>query len=142
MVAPCEFSPLYLLYIMTCLYVSEALQRALWRQCIQMIVVSTGQLSLLLEFPRKSAGTIQRGILGNCFPGFLYWCSGCIPHVCVLEASSRGKSYSQDCLALLAETTTRPNDRSLPPQSWAAVHREDLASSACLSVPSSSFPVA
>jgi len=49
MVALCEFSPLYLLYIMICLYVSEALQRGLWRQYIQIIVVSIRQLSLLLK---------------------------------------------------------------------------------------------
>lgn len=59
MVALCEFSPLYLRYIMICLYVSEALQRGLWRQCIPIIVVSTRQLSLLLKFPGDQRGLLK-----------------------------------------------------------------------------------
>lgn len=59
MVALCELSPLYLLYIMICLYVSEALQRGLQRQCIQIIVVSTRQLSLSLKFPGDQRGLFK-----------------------------------------------------------------------------------
>lgn len=43
------------------------------------------------EISRRSAGTVQRGILGNSFPGFLCWCNSYI-QVCVLEASSKGKA--------------------------------------------------
>lgn len=81
MVALCEFSPLHLLYIMICLCVSEALRRGLQRQCIQIIMVSTRQLSLFPAISRRSRGTIHRGILGKCFWGFLYWCNGCIPQL-------------------------------------------------------------
>lgn len=59
MVALCEFSPLYLLQIIICLYVSEALQRGLQRQFIQIIVISTRQLSLLLKFPGDQRGRFE-----------------------------------------------------------------------------------
>lgn len=73
MVALCEFSPLYLLYIVICLYVSEALQRGLWRQCIQIIVVSTRQLFLLLRFPGDQQGQFKGESQATVFQAF---CTG------------------------------------------------------------------
>lgn len=61
MVARCEFSPLRLLYIMICLCVSEALRRGPQRQCIQIIMVSTRQLSLFLQFPGDQEGPFTGG---------------------------------------------------------------------------------
>lgn len=67
MVALCEFSPLHLLYIMICLCVSEALRRGPQRQCIQIIMVSTRQLSLFLQFPGDHEGPFTGGSQASVF---------------------------------------------------------------------------